>query len=108
MRIARLRGSAPVTVNVPVLTPTLSSYWLKLVSGADFSIARELVEGLKDDLVATGTPLWDSMPGHTLQTFDEAAAEALEAEGRGSAWVRTLEGIARALSRRPATSSRSR
>lgn len=99
LRIARLRGTAPVTIKVPLLSPKLSSYWLKLVSGADFSIAKELVEGLRSDLVATGVPLWDRMPGHTLRTFDDAAQEALQREGRGSMGSRLLEAAAKRVSR---------
>ncbi|HYP87608.1 MAG TPA: NAD-dependent epimerase/dehydratase family protein, partial [Polyangiaceae bacterium] len=45
-RIAALLGVRTMTVRVPVLTPRLSSYWLKLVTSADFGVAQELVEGL--------------------------------------------------------------
>ncbi len=100
MRIARLRGTAPWTVSVPILTPKLSSYWLKLVSGVDFVIARELVEGLKADLLATEPPFWDRIPDHRLTPFDEAAKAALEAEAGGSPGTRALEAVAHRLSRR--------
>lgn len=104
-RIARLRGRAPRAVNVPVLSPKLSSYWLKLVSGADFAVARELVEGLRDDLVATGPELWDELPDHRRLTFDEAASAALQADGEGSTSARVVEALATLLSRRGAGSS---
>ena len=36
LRIARLRGHRPITFSVPILSPKLSSYWLKLITGADY------------------------------------------------------------------------
>ena len=88
VRVAALRGSHPLMVSVPFLTPRLSSYWLKLVSGADFRVARELVAGLESDLVATGRPFWELVPEHRLAPFDVAARRAVEeerAERSGSA-----------------------
>ncbi|MEX1366520.1 MAG: NAD(P)H-binding protein [Nannocystaceae bacterium] len=103
MRIAALRGTEPLTINVPLLSPKLSSYWLKLISGADFSIARELVEGLKSDLIATETPFWEQLEGHQLVPFDEAARRALAEQGPGSLRSRALEAVTRWLSRRRKT-----
>lgn len=100
-RIARLKGMRPTAVSVPVLTPKLSSYWLKLVSGADFNIAKELVEGLTHDLVATKASFWDRLPDHTLLPFDEAARLAMAEEPAPALKVRVLERAARLLARRP-------
>jgi uncharacterized protein YbjT (DUF2867 family) len=100
MRIAHLHGTEPRTINVPILTPKLSSYWLKLVSGADFSIARELVEGLQTDLLPTQAPFWERLPEHTLVSFDEAAASALANEPPGSLRSQMLEAASRRFSRR--------
>jgi uncharacterized protein YbjT (DUF2867 family) len=77
MRIAHLRGTRPMTLSVPILTPRLSSYWLKLVTAADYDVARELVEGLRSDLLPTGPTFWDLVPDHELVSFDEAARRAL-------------------------------
>ena len=79
LRIARLRGTRPWTLNVPFLTPRLSSYWLKLVTGADYRVARELVDGLASDLLATQPELW-RLVDHPRLTFDEAARRALADE----------------------------
>lgn len=98
-RVAALRGTAPVSVSVPLLSPRLSSYWVKLVSGADFSIARELVEGLRSDLVARGDSFWSLMPDHEPLGFDDAAERALAAEGPRSLRVRALESLARRVAR---------
>jgi uncharacterized protein YbjT (DUF2867 family) len=80
-RIARQRGGHPIMLSVPVLTPRLSSYWLKFVTGADYGVARELVEGLSSDLLATGPELWTLLPDHHRLPFDEAVRRAL-AEAR--------------------------
>ncbi len=101
LRIARLRGTRPVTLSVPVLTPRLSSYWLKIVTDADYEVARELVEGLTSDLLPTGRSFWDLVPDHELVSFDEAARRALAADQKTlpTSVARIEEGIAR-LSRR--------
>jgi uncharacterized protein YbjT (DUF2867 family) len=80
MRVARLLGIRPRTIRVPVLTPKLSSYWLKLVTRADFAVAQELVEGLTSDLVATNDSFWRFLPEHVLTPLDVAALNALEDE----------------------------
>lgn len=48
-RIASLRGRRILIIEVPVLTPRLSALWLRLVTRADFSLARELVLGMSQD-----------------------------------------------------------
>ncbi|MBV9948748.1 MAG: NAD(P)H-binding protein [Myxococcales bacterium] len=101
LRIARLRGTRPLTIGVPLLTPRLSSYWLKFVTGADDAVARELVDGLASDLLPTGRAFWELLPEHHRQSFDEAAGRAL-AEDRSSLagpMILLEDGLAR-LSRR--------
>jgi hypothetical protein len=80
---------------VPFVTPRLSSYWIGLVSGADLSLARELVEGLTSDLIPTGESVWDHLPGHGPTGLDTAIAESIRDEGalaedgpRSKAWER--------------------
>ena len=62
LRIARLRGHRPITFSVPILSPRLSSYWLKLITGADYYVARQLVEGLSTDLVSSSPEFWGYLP----------------------------------------------
>ena len=70
----------PRVVTVPLLTPGLSSQWLRLVTRADWSVARELVGGLVDDLLARDDRYW-TLIGHARRTvFREAARRALVAE----------------------------
>lgn len=77
-RTAGLLGVRPLTLRVPVLSPKLSSYWLKLVTRADFGIAQELVQGLTSDLVGRNPLFWSLMPDHSLTPFDVAATRALQ------------------------------
>ena len=67
-------------LDVPVLTPRLSSYWLKLVTGADYQVARQLIEGLSHDLLASQPEFWALVPEHARLGFDEAALRALAAK----------------------------
>lgn len=81
-RIAALRGRRILTIEVPLLTPQLSALWLKLVARTDFTLARELVVGLRDDVLPKDDRFW-SLIGHTrLLSFDEAARRALASEPR--------------------------
>ncbi len=48
---ADVRGLRRVMIPVPVLSPRLSSYWVSLVSPVPASIARPLIEGLRNEVV---------------------------------------------------------
>lgn len=48
---ARLRGMRRWMIPVPVLTPRLSSYWCGLVTPVPSSIAKPLIEGLRNEVV---------------------------------------------------------
>jgi uncharacterized protein YbjT (DUF2867 family) len=79
-RIAALRGRKVPMLEVPLLTPRLSALWLKLVTRADFSIARELVVGLQQDLLSNDERYWQLIDHTVLLSFDDAARRALAAE----------------------------
>jgi len=79
-RIARLLGRKPMIVEVAVLTPYLSSLWLNLVTPVNASVARPLVEGLRNPTVAREERIRTLLP-FGLTPFDEAARQALPAPG---------------------------
>lgn len=79
-RVAEQGGTRPIAIPVPLLTPKLSSHWLRLVTRADMLVARELVEGLAHDLVAYGDGYFANMAGFARTPFDVGARRALEAE----------------------------
>ena len=75
-RVARIRGKRPILVEVPFLTPRLSSLWLHLVTPASVAVARPLVEGLRVPTVARDSRIW-TLVGVKPTTFDEAIRLAL-------------------------------
>lgn len=75
-RIARLRNRRCRIVEVPVLSPRLSSYWLHLVTPVRASVARPLVEGLRNPTVAREERIRTILP-RSLTPFDAAARAAL-------------------------------
>jgi uncharacterized protein YbjT (DUF2867 family) len=77
-RIGRLRGRRPLIVQVPVLTPRLSSLWLHLVTPVNAGVARPLVDGLRIPTVARDDRIRRLVP-FPLTPFDECAREALAA-----------------------------
>ena len=76
-QIARLRGKRPLIVEVPVLSPRLSSYWLHLVTPVRASVARPLVEGLRNPTIARDERIRGLLP-FPLTSFADAARDALE------------------------------
>ena len=75
-RVADMRGKRRAIIEVPVLTPFLSSLWLHLVTPVGASVARPLIEGLRNPTVAEDTRIHDLVP-FSLTPFDRAAREAL-------------------------------
>jgi hypothetical protein len=84
-------GKHPVIIPVPVLSPLLSSYWLRLVTSVPTNIARALIEGLKQDVIADDAPIRQLIP-MPLLTFKESVRAALDAESRKMITSRWVEG----------------
>ena len=76
-RIARLRGKRPWLVEVPVLTPRLSSLWLHLFTPVSARVARPLIEGLRNETVVHDDRIRRLLP-IDLTPFDVAARSALD------------------------------
>jgi uncharacterized protein YbjT (DUF2867 family)/uncharacterized protein YndB with AHSA1/START domain len=92
MRIfGELVGRMPWIVPVPVLSPTLSSYWLGLVTAVPTPVARALIGGLKHDIRADAEPIRQLVP-QTLLSYRESVHAALEAERRNAVAGRWTEG----------------
>jgi uncharacterized protein YbjT (DUF2867 family) len=75
-RIGNLRGKRPFIVEVPLLTPYLSSLWLHVVTPVKAGVARPLIEGLRNETVARDDRIRELVPIE-LTSFDDAAREAL-------------------------------
>jgi hypothetical protein len=78
--IAALRGRRVPGVPVPFLSVSLSSWWLKLVTRADFALARELVLGFKGDLLPHDERYWALIHYTPRWSFEAAAGKALAEE----------------------------
>jgi uncharacterized protein YbjT (DUF2867 family) len=76
-RVARIRGRRPLIVELPVLTPRLSSYWLHLVTPVRAAVARPLIEGLRNPTVAHDDRIQRLLP-FSLTGFCDAARRALD------------------------------
>lgn len=93
MRIlAEMSGRRPPwIIPVPVLSPTLSSYWLKLVTAVPTPIARALIGGLKHDFAADDAEIRRLIPQRLLG-FREAVEAVFEAERQSRVSARWTEG----------------
>jgi uncharacterized protein YbjT (DUF2867 family) len=81
-RIARLLGRRPLIVEVPFLTPRLSSLWLHLVTPVQAAVARPLVEGLRFPTVVRDERIRTWIP-FELTPFEAAVRAALAARASG-------------------------
>lgn len=80
---ARVMGLRPPrTIAVPFLSPRLSSHWVRFVTRAQWSVAREVVVGLTEDLLARDDHFWQLIDHPRRLSFAEAAKLALDAERR--------------------------
>mgnify|MGYP001812180742 FL=1 len=86
-----LVGKRPLIVPVPVLTPRLSSYWLRFVTSVPTSVARALIDGLSQDVIADDDRLEALIP-QDLLSFEAAAREALEADRTHAVPAHWVEG----------------
>jgi uncharacterized protein YbjT (DUF2867 family) len=85
-----LVGRRPLIVQVPVLTPRLSSYWLRLVTSVPTNVARALIDGLSQDVIARDDRLARLIPQRLL-SFREAARVALDADRKHDVPARWVE-----------------
>jgi uncharacterized protein YbjT (DUF2867 family)/uncharacterized protein YndB with AHSA1/START domain len=90
---AQVRGLRRVLLPVPVLTPRLSSLWVNLVTPIPASIARPLVEGLRNESVVGDDIAHALFPGvrpASYRTAVERALQRLNASAVESAWSDAL------------------
>ncbi len=97
---AGLVGKQPRIIAVPVLTPRLSSYWLRLVTSVPTGIARALVEGLEHDFLADDAELRRLVPLQ-LKGLEESIRAAIEADRAHTVVARWVEGAIACRNFRP-------
>ena len=85
LRVAALGGRHVPSLRVPLLSVSLSSWWLKLVTRADFTVARELVLGLSQDLLPANERYWELIGYRPKDDFETSARRALASEPTNNA-----------------------
>jgi uncharacterized protein YbjT (DUF2867 family)/uncharacterized protein YndB with AHSA1/START domain len=93
-------GRHPLILPVPVLSPGLSSLWLRLITSVPVGIAKALVQGLEHDFVARDAELRRLVPRPTLG-IEAAIAAACEADERHAVVARWVEGSIACRNYRP-------
>lgn len=74
---AKIRGLRRWIIQVPVLSPKLSSYWLYFVTSTSFSLAKSLVSSLKNEVVCSDNRIQQLVPTHLLH-YDETLRLTLD------------------------------
>lgn len=90
---AAVRGLRRWLLPVPVLTPRLSSLWVNLVTPIPASIARPLIDGLRNENVVhddSARVLFPHIEPVSYRTSVERALERLHGSGVESAWSDAL------------------
>lgn len=88
LEFAKLRQMKRHILVVPVMTPRLSSYWLYFVTSTSYSLAVNLVNSMKVEVIAKPNNLASSL-GIKLIPFSEAirlAFERIESDNVLSSW----------------------
>ncbi len=73
---AKAKGRGFLSMNVPLLTPHLSSGWLALVTDVDLATARNLVESMTNETIVHDRSIHDVLPGDTMN-YQDAVRRAL-------------------------------
>lgn len=79
-RFARIEGRRePFIIPVPVLSPRLSSYWVRFVTSVEPALARPLIDGLKEEMIVRTPP--PAGINDRPMNFDQAVERAMEENG---------------------------
>jgi uncharacterized protein YbjT (DUF2867 family) len=79
--VATMTARLRVILPVPVLSPRLSSHWLRLVTDVDLTTAQSLVDSMVNDVVVRDNAIQNTT-GHAPASFADAAAAALSVRVR--------------------------
>ncbi len=77
LRFAAVRGLKRWIGIVPVMTPKLSSYWLYFITSTSYSLAQNLVDSMKIEVICRENNLNDIL-GIVPVSYEEAITEAFE------------------------------
>jgi len=80
--LARSLGrNPPLRITVPLLTPTISSFWIGLVTPVDSGVAKPLIEGLATETVVDDSSGMELFPDVERTPLRQALAAALAERG---------------------------
>ena len=77
LRFAKVRGLKRWIGIVPVMTPKLSSYWLYFITSTSYSLAQNLVDSMKVEVICKDNNLKELL-GITPVSYEDAIKEAFE------------------------------
>jgi len=77
LQYASIRRLNRTIINVPVMTPRLSSYWLYFVTSISYKLAVNLVDSMKVEIICRKNDLHTKL-GIELLTYREAVAKAFD------------------------------
>ncbi len=93
LRFAKARGLKRIIWVVPVMTPRLSSYWLYFVTSTSYSLAINLVNSMKVEIICKEHLINELVEGVKLIGFDYAiqlAFDKIEQNQVASSWKDAL------------------
>lgn len=88
LRFAKVRGLKRTIWVVPVFSANLSSYWLYLITSTNYSLARYLVESMRNNVICKDRRIQTILP-RTLLHYEEAielAFTRIEEDWVPSSW----------------------
>ena len=77
LRFAKVRGLKRWIGIVPVMTPKLSSYWLYFITSTSYSLAQNLVDSMKVEVICKDNNLKELL-GITPVSYEDAIREAFK------------------------------
>lgn len=78
LTVSKIKGRRLLIVPVPLLSPQLSSRWLRFITDVDLTTARALVDSMTNEVIVHDHRI-DTLLGHTPMSFAAAASRALAA-----------------------------
>jgi uncharacterized protein YbjT (DUF2867 family) len=76
-----MNGRRVPILTVPLLTPGLSSHWIRFVTDVDTTTAANLIDSMSTEVLQTDYSILDIVPGEPL-SYQEAVRRAVEESGR--------------------------
>lgn len=77
LRFARVRGLRRWIFTIPVMTPKLSSYWLYFITSTSYSLAQNLVDSMKVEVICRENNLKELL-GISLLSYEDAIRAAFQ------------------------------